>query len=263
MNCFDLLVADSQYNLNSLSQYIHRPKKGIHIYPVIEAEKIRNAAFDQELLSSLSPAGQLNFLFVGRIARNKRHDRLMRVFDAFCQASNRRARLWLVGDERSDPVYRRELENLKASLPFGRNIFFTGKVGQEKLFAYYRAADLFLCASEHEGFCIPIAEAMAFSIPVLAYAAAAVPETMGNSGIRVQTWAIPHIVPLMDQIMVKKSLSDTVIQVQNENLRRFSFDAAQSRLNAVLDFLTSGQASNNFIVIQPGAAPLDGAKSAG
>src|SRR5690606_7465246 len=101
-------------------------------------------------------------------------DRLMELFDYYYREINRRAHLWLVGNDQGHPEYRYRLEQLRGSLASGERIHFTGKVAAAQMYAYYRAADVFVCASDHEGFCVPIAEAMALDVPVLAYAAAAV-----------------------------------------------------------------------------------------
>jgi glycosyltransferase involved in cell wall biosynthesis len=58
-----------------------------------------------------------------------------------------------------------------------------GSIRPEELEAYYRTADVFVCASDHEGFCVPIVEAMAHDLPVVAYGVAAVPETVQDAGL--------------------------------------------------------------------------------
>ena len=63
---------------------------------------------------------------------------------------------------------------------------FTGGVPNEDLAAYYRWADAYVSLSEHEGFCVPLVESMAMDVPVLAYAAGAVPETLGGAGARTR-----------------------------------------------------------------------------
>ncbi|HEU5089161.1 MAG TPA: glycosyltransferase family 4 protein [Roseiflexaceae bacterium] len=103
------------------------------------------------------------------------------VYEFYCDHYDRNARLWLAGNDRFDPFYTHVLQRQRGSLRSESHVTFTGKVSRAELYAYYRAADVFVCASEHEGFCITVAEAMAFQLPVLAYAAGAVPEILDGA----------------------------------------------------------------------------------
>src|SRR5262249_34346554 len=106
VNAFDLLIGDSRYNLTELAPLLDRPRPTIPIYPVVDPEAHRSAPYDEGLLARLRSAGGVNFLFVGRVARNKQQDRLLRMFDYYHQRIDRRSHLWLVGNERGDPEYR-------------------------------------------------------------------------------------------------------------------------------------------------------------
>jgi glycosyltransferase involved in cell wall biosynthesis len=234
---FDLLIGDSQYNIQSLAQYLTRPVPALHIYPVIDPEKLKALPYDKALHDHLRASRQVNILFVGRIARNKRQDRLMQVFDYYCREIDPRAHLWLVGNENGDPAYRAELENLRLSLASCDNVHFTGKISDAEIYAYYRAADIFLSASEHEGFGVPLAEAMAFDVPVIAYAATAVPETMEEVGILVHDWELPRITELLHRTMSNTTLRQTLVRGQHQNLLRFSASEARMRLKVALRFI--------------------------
>ncbi|HKZ68860.1 MAG TPA: glycosyltransferase, partial [Anaerolineales bacterium] len=145
---FDLVIADSQFNLTDFSQYLTKPKPSIVLYPVVDSTELTAAPYDSDLVAALRQPEQTNILFVGRVARNKRHDRVMQVFDFYYRNINRHSRLWLVGNDQVDAGYRADLESLRQTLPSGSCITFTGKVPESALYAYYRAADAFLCASE-------------------------------------------------------------------------------------------------------------------
>ena len=123
-----------------------------------------------------------NVLFVGRMIPNKRIENVIRSFHAYQQRFNPRSRLLLVGSHGGFEKYLTMLHQLVATLGVS-DVHFSGHVSNEELTAYYEAADVFLCASEHEGFCVPLVEAMAADVPVLAYAAGAVPETLGGAGL--------------------------------------------------------------------------------
>jgi len=238
---FDLLIGDSQYNIQSLVPYLTHPVPALHIHPVIDPDKVRAFPYDESLFAYLRSTQQVNILFMGRIARKKRQERLMQVLDYCCRQINRHAHLWLVGNENSDSAYRAELEQLRLSLASWDNIHFTGKVSEAGKYAYYRAADIFLSASEHEGFGMPLIEAMVFDIPVIAYAATVVPETMGNAGMLIHTWDVSHLAELVQEITHNHTLKEQLLVGQRMNLKRFTSDEAKTRLKAIVKFLQSGE----------------------
>ena len=247
---FNLMIGDSQYNITELAGYIKTSKPSLPIYPVIDVEKIQSAPSNIELFSYIKQTHSVNIVFIGRIARNKRQDQLMRLFDYYYQEINRHAHLWLVGNQ-SDSEYMVELETLRNSLVSGQQITFTGKVSELDINTYYRIANIFVCASEHEGFCMPIAEAMALNIPVLAYAAAAVPETMGESGVLINTWDIPYIAELMHLVITNQDLRQKICTKQTANLHRFSAEEVRTRLKAVIRYLQVGEMSPLFAELHP------------
>ncbi len=122
-----------------------------------------------------------NIVFVGRVIANKKIEDLIRFFDAYQKQFNPRSRLLIVGAHSMFERYLAALHHMVADLRLD-HVHFVGHVSDEELVAYYEIADLFLCASEHEGFCVPLVEAFYKQIPVLAYAATAVPSTMDGAG---------------------------------------------------------------------------------
>ena len=116
------------------------------------------------------------------------------------------------------PAHRRRAERVRAlpgvAAPAGRrrsapsHVHFVGHVSDEELVAFYEVADLFLCASEHEGFCVPLVEAFYKQVPVLAYAATAVPATMDGAGVLFEDKDPLHVAALMDAIVSNAALQD-------------------------------------------------------
>jgi hypothetical protein len=94
------------------------------------------------------------------------------------------------------------------------HVHFTGHVSDAELVAYYEIADLFLCASEHEGFCVPLVEAFYKQVPVVAYAAAAVPSTMDGAGVLYDNKDPRYVAALIDAILSNHSLQDTIVDAQ-------------------------------------------------
>jgi glycosyltransferase involved in cell wall biosynthesis len=250
-NGFDLVIGDSRYNLDEFAPFLRRPRPGLHIYPVVDPEAERAAPYDEALAARLCAQPGTRIVFVGRLVRNKRQDDLLRAFDAYRGRFDAQARLWLIGADQCDPVYRGEIDALRRALPSGDAVTVTGKIPDETLRAHLRTADVLVCASEHEGFCLPIAQAMALDVPVVARAAAAVPETLGGGGIAVSRWDPSEVAELIHQVRSQGARRSAVLERQRVAVARFSAAAAQERLSAVVHFLRSGAPSPLFEVVAP------------
>ncbi len=174
--------------------------------------------------------GWVNILFVGRLAPNKRQDDIIRTFNYYHRLVDCRSRLILVGSGDSIPEYRMELEVMLDVLDL-QHVHLTGEVSLEELSGYYRAATVFLCLSEHEGFCVPLLEAMGFDIPVLAFKATGVPYTMGQSGVLVKRKRYDVIATLIDLLAHDTPLRRDIIASQNRRLSAFDHDSTVRSLH--------------------------------
>jgi glycosyltransferase involved in cell wall biosynthesis len=157
--------------------------------------------------------GRVNVLFVGRVIPNKRIDDLVRSFAVFQRWLRPRSRLLLVGDVRGFEAYRERLRELVRELG-AEEVVFTGHVDDDELYAYYRVADAFLCLSEHEGFCVPLQEAMLFNLPVIAYDAGAVRETLRGGGLLLQDKRPDLVAELLDRVTRAGPLRRAVLESQ-------------------------------------------------
>jgi glycosyltransferase involved in cell wall biosynthesis len=154
-----------------------------------------------------------NILFVGRVIANKKIEDLIRFFHAYHTFFNPRSRLLIVGAQSGFELYAASLNQLIAALGTS-HVHFTGHVSDEELVAFYDVADLFLCASEHEGFCVPLVEAFYKQVPVLAFAATAVPATMDGAGVLFENKDPMHVAALMDAIVSNAPLQDAIVEGQ-------------------------------------------------
>ena len=161
----------------------------------------------------------VNILFVGRVIPNKRLEDLIRIFHAYKTRFNPRSRLILVGAYSGFETYLAMLNGLAGALG-ARDVHFTGHVTNAELAAYYDIADVFLCASEHEGFCVPLTEAFYARVPVLAYAATAVPWTMDGGGVLFEDKNPYYVAALVDAIVADRDLRDRVLTSQDDALER-------------------------------------------
>jgi glycosyltransferase involved in cell wall biosynthesis len=155
---------------------------------------------------------------------------------------NPRSRLLIVGAQSGFERYLASLHQL-ASVLGTTHVHFIGHVSDEELVAFYEVADLFLCASEHEGFCVPIVEAFYKQVPVLAYAATAVPATMDGAGVLFDDKDPMHVATLMDAIVSNPRLQDAIVDGQQAAVERLrSKDFAGTLLGFVDRILAAPRA---------------------
>ena len=178
-------------------------------------------------------AGRTVLLSVGRIAPNKRIEELIKTF-CFYRRLDPTARLVVVGTSVDMEGYLAGCQRLAAELGVADGVVFAGPVGQAELCTYYRLASCYLCLSEHEGFCVPLLEAMHFDVPVVAYAAAGVPGTLGGAGILLPEKDFPAIAELIRHLLTSPALLKEVLAGQRERLRAFEPAAVGQMLKGYL-----------------------------
>jgi glycosyltransferase involved in cell wall biosynthesis len=115
------------------------------------------------------------------------------------------------------------------------DVHFLGHVSNEELTALYDVADLFLCASEHEGFCVPLIEAMAADVPVLAFASTAVPETLGGAGVLFDDKDMKYVAELLGQLAFDPVMRQRVVARQRTRLGDFSDDRLAAQLQRTIE----------------------------
>ena len=227
---FDLALGDSDYNRKELER---AGFKRTGVLPLFidandwEAPGLDSIPFDD---------GFVNFLFVGRFVPNKKFEDLIKTFYFYQKTIEPRCRLYLVGPTHGFEKYKTYLEELCASLEV-QNVIFTGRVSPEERNRLYKQADIFLCLSEHEGFCMPLLEAMHFGAPVMAYAAAAVPETLGGAGVLIQEKDFSTIAEMAHQIVIDEALRKKIRVGQRQRLKDFDRAKAENKLKEYLNRL--------------------------
>jgi len=177
--------------------------------------------------------GYTNLLFVGRIAPNKKLEDLIGVFYYYKKSINTQSRLILVGNYLDMEVYYDKLLTLIEKLKL-KDIIITGLVNDRDLIAYYNVADLFITMSEHEGFCVPLIEAMYFELPIIAYKSTAVEETLQDAGILITEKNHLKIAELINLVMSNQILKNKIIKKQLENLSFFDSNNSKEKLRLFL-----------------------------
>jgi glycosyltransferase involved in cell wall biosynthesis len=210
-----IALGDSEYNRQELERLGFR---NTGVLPVVPGFSHLDGVPDRILAADFDD-GWTNIIFVGRVIPNKKFEDVIRAFHAYRGRHNPRARLLLVGSYSGFERYLALLQSMIARLGTP-DVHFLGHVSNEELSALYDVADLFLCASEHEGFCVPIVEAFYKGIPVLAYAATAVPATMDGGGVLYDTKDALEVARLMEAVLDDGRLEDAVLESQDAALQR-------------------------------------------
>ena len=216
----DFCFADSDFNQSDLR------KAGftcpIEVRPILIPFSDYEKKPDAHILKKYSD-NYKNIIFVGRIAPNKKQQDIISAFAFYKKYINPESRLIFVGNWGGMEKYYNRLVNYVKALELD-DVIFTGHIKFPEILAYYQIADLFLCMSEHEGFCVPLVEAMYFQVPILAYQSCAVPWTLGGSGFLTDSKHPAEIALLMHRILTDDKLKHQILSNQNERLQDFQYE---------------------------------------
>lgn len=181
-----------------------------------------------------------DLLFVGRFAPNKAQHHLVTAFAAYRRLYDSGARLHLVGGG-AVPRYFRALRELVARLDLDDAVDMSLGVSHGTLAAYYDTADVFVCLSEHEGFCIPLLEAMHHELPVLAFAATAVPATMGDAGLLLHEKRPTVVAAAIDRLVRDEDLRSRLVGAGRRRLADFSLERSTTAFEAAVSEFVEGR----------------------
>jgi glycosyltransferase involved in cell wall biosynthesis len=212
----DLGLGDSQYNEQELKD-AGFPNTGV-LPLVMNFEKFEIPA--APVLKELFDDGKSNIIYVGRIIPNKKVEDVIKSFHLYQKYFNPASRLFIVGEYRGFERYLSALHHLVAKLGV-KNIHFTGHVPENELISYFKLAHLYIHMSEHEGFCAPVPESFYLNIPVIAFNAGAVMETMNNGGLLVNRKDFIRIAGLMDRVLTDTKLKEKILASQQKALKKY------------------------------------------
>jgi len=232
---FDAYIADSYFNKSNMTDMGYKESQ-IEVIPVIVPFDDYKQEPDEAMVKRFSD-GYTNIIFVGRIAPNKKQEDIIRAFAYYKENVNRKSRLILVGSHDANGMYYPDLTAYAEELGT-EDIIFPGHISFAEILAIYRTAHVFLCMSEHEGFCVPLLEAMTFDVPVIAYDACAVPETIGGAGVVVDDKDPVFLSKVIDRVAKDTEMRSMITEAQRKRLEDFRYDRIKDKFQAFLrDFM--------------------------
>jgi len=226
----DLAVGVSEYNRRELEEAGFEPTATVPILIDWDALAVPP---DEGVLAAWA-AARTKLLFVGRISPNKRHDDLIRMLAYYRRCIDPEARLLLVGSYRDQPQYHARVSSLARELGLADAVTFAGAVPLPQLVAYYASASVFISLSEHEGFCVPLLEAMHFRLPVVAYDAAAIGETAGDAAILLRRKDLAEAAEACALAIESAELRRSLIAAGERRVQDFASERVAQRTREVL-----------------------------
>jgi L-malate glycosyltransferase len=232
----DLALGVSEFNRRELEAIGFSPTGvlPIAIDTARLAKGVRRPAIERILDDEL-----VNFLFVGRIAPNKKIEDHIFFAEHYKRYVDAYYRFIFVGRTDAVPRYYAMIRALISEFKMLKERFiFTGPVPDEELAVYYRHAAVYLSMSEHEGFCAPLVEAMSVDVPVLAFGAAAVPETLGGAGVLFTPKDLEHAAELAGALVFDENVRRAVIAGQRRRVQDFAEARILSGLAQIVQSLS-------------------------
>jgi glycosyltransferase involved in cell wall biosynthesis len=214
-------LADSAYNAGELTDFGYSPTAVVPI--LLDITALDRTSPDPALLERLRSArrrGGAAWLFVGRLAPNKAQHDVVKAFAAYRRFHDPQARLHLVGGSSSHSYL----------IALRDAVELAGPVSDEALRAYYEGTDVLVVCSEHEGFCVPLLEAMHRGLPIVAYASTAVPETVGDAALVLPTKRPSTVAAAVARVLDDERLRGRLVDAGTARLAEFSVERSREKL---------------------------------
>ncbi|OFW58611.1 MAG: hypothetical protein A2W01_02670 [Candidatus Solincola sediminis] len=235
----DLALGDSEYNrLELVAAGFEEAKTGV--LPIFIDMEALGGKYNRALRDSLCD-GTTNLLFVGRMVPNKRIEDLIDLFAVYNKKVDAHSRLLLVGTTWS-VTYNAELARRIRGYGLQGAVSIPGwswGVSDEDLRAYYRAGDVFITCSRHEGFCVPLLESMFFGVPILARAEAAIPVTLGGAGMTFKVMDVQLLAEAVAELVNNRELREALAAKGRQRLEEFAPEKIAEKLRSYLEAAAS------------------------
>lgn len=240
LTTFDYCIAASQYNKQDLEDMGYTCP--IDVCPILIPFDDYKKEPSRKTIKKYIDDGFTNILFVGRVAPNKKHEDILRAFTCYQKCYNNSARLIFAGSYNGMEQYYERLFEYAKKLDILDNIIFTNHIKFDEILAWYNMADVFFCMSEHEGFCVPLVEAMYFNVPIIAYNSSAIPETLGGTGVLVDNKEPDKIAWEIHKIIKNKEYKNKIVQAESKRLDYFSYSSVSNIMkNTLIKFIENNK----------------------
>ena len=223
----DLAAGVSAYNAAELGSDLVIP-------PILDLAWLQQRCLSPELQQPGGQTPELHVLFVGRLAPHKRQDEVIRAFAVFRRRHAPDARLTLVGE----PLNESYLAALRGLAEQAGNVEIESSLSPSELADRYARASVFLCLSEHEGFCVPLLEAFAAGVPVIARPAGGVPETVADAGLLVEDRDPAVIAELLALVTQDAELRAELVRRGRARVEHYAPERAAAALREALERLS-------------------------
>ena len=246
-----LAIADSEYNRRELEECGYRQTA---VVPLLIDMAGRGQEPDRELADFLRKQkveGGIDLLFVGKLSPHKAPHDLVKMTAVYRRLFDDRVRLHLVGTPLG-ARYGEAMADYISSLGLDANVEITGPLGAAELEAYFETADAFVCASDHEGFCVPLVEAMAHGVPVVAgcagpYGGGAVPETVADAGLLLDSKEPLRFATAVHRVVTDPELRERLRSAGRRRAADFAVDRSTERMVRLIRHTLAGERDPDII----------------
>jgi len=227
----DQLLADSNFNADDLRAISPRARKsGVAVLPLLveptRFEQPANAGF----ASLLQNTKGINVLHVGRLVPNKGYEQIIRSFYFLRTFIDPHARLWLVGTDIDSELYGFALKRMCDAWGLSGSVEFLGQRSDGELRSLYENCSVYLCLSEHEGFCLPVIEALHFGLPVISTRNGALAETLASGGVLIDSVVPSLVAELIAEVAKNQGLREQIIAAGKKRAAEFAVSFFYERL---------------------------------
>lgn len=233
----DMCFADSNYNKMDLIEMGY--KCPIEVLPILIAFDDYKKEPDKKIIKKYDDEW-VNIIFTGRVVPNKCPQDVIAAFYYYKKYIQPKSRLFLVGRYDVTPGYKEQLTEYVNKLGV-EDVHFTGRVRFDEILAYYKIADVFLCMSEHEGFCVPLVEAMFFDVPIIAYDSSAIGDTLSGSGLLLKDKDPQIVAEAIQMVMSNRGLRQQLINGQRDRLKDFEHEKIKDQFLKCIHKFIAGE----------------------
>lgn len=229
----DAIWADSAFNASEIAALGYQSE----VLELLVAPERWTTARNEGIFSLVSGQPGIHLLHVGRLAPNKKVEDIIKSFYYLQKQIEPNSYLWLVGIDTDTELYSFSLKQLAWQLGIEQSVRFAGCLADEEVRALYEACTVYLCMSEHEGFCLPVIEAMHFGLPVIAYDSGAVPQTLGSGGVLVREKRYLELAQLIARIARDETLRGKIVASGRSRVGHFGYERFAGRVRELLEGL--------------------------